>query len=194
MTKLLLWLGILWIKTLRPRFVDSTPLPQSGILVLWHEHMLLCLPAFAHRNMRVLISQSRDGEFGALAAEQLGYQPVRGSSSRGGATALRELARDLSENGGWVALVVDGPRGPRRVSKPGAKWLAQQTGLPIFHVEAEAKWSFRLKSWDRCVVPWPFSKVELKVLEPVYSAGNSDVGVALTPNPSPILHGRGEGQ
>ena len=166
-SRLLLWLGVRWIKTLRPEFVESIPgvtlssLPTSGILVLWHEHMLLCLPAFAHRNMRVLISQSRDGEFGAQAAQPLGYVPVRGSTSRGGAIALRNLARDLSENGGWVAIVADGPRGPRRIAKPGAEWLSQETGLPIVHVTAEASFGFRLKSWDRCVVPLPFAKVIL---------------------------------
>ena len=165
-SRLLLWLGVRWIKTLRPKF-ESNPeftlatLPTSGILVLWHEHMLLCLPAFAHRNMRVLISQSRDGEFGAQAAQRLGYIPVRGSTSRGGAVALRHLARDLSDNGGWVAIVADGPRGPRRVAKPGAEWLSHETGLPIVHVTAKCRFSFRLKSWDRCVIPIPFAKVAL---------------------------------
>ena len=156
-----LFIALLWLKSLRCRFVDSPALPPSGILVLWHEHMLMCLPAFAHRNMRVLISQSQDGELGAWAAERFGYVPVRGSSSHGGAASLMALAKDLRENGGWVAIVADGPRGPRRVAKPGAEWLAQQTGLSIFQVEAEAKWSFRLKSWDKCVVPLPFSKIKL---------------------------------
>ncbi len=125
--------------------------------------MLCCLPAFARRGMRVLISQSRDGEFGAQMAKRLGYVPVRGSSSRGGASALRALARDLSENGGWVAFVADGPRGPRRVAKPGAAWLARETGLPIFQVEAEAWPCFRLKSWDRCVIPLPFAGIRLRL-------------------------------
>jgi hypothetical protein len=168
-SRLFLFLGILWVKSLRTRFIDSTPLPASGILILWHEDMLPCLKAFSHRNMRVLISQSRDGEFGALAASRLGYVPIRGSSTRGGAVALRQLARELSSNGGWVAFVADGPRGPRRVSKPGAEWLARQTGLPIFQVEVEAKWAFRLNSWDRCVIPVPFSRVRVKVSGAVWS-------------------------
>jgi len=151
-----------WIRSLRPRFVDSPTLPDSGILILWHEHMLLCLPAFARRNMRVLISQSRDGEFGARAAERLGYRAVRGSSSHGGMTALRTLARDLRETGGWVAVVADGPRGPRRASKPGAAWLAKATGLPAYVVSASCA-GFELNSWDRCRLPLPLARVRLRV-------------------------------
>ncbi len=167
-SKISLSIALFWLKILRCRFDPPINLPSSGILTLWHEHMLCCLPAFAHRNMRVLISQSRDGEIGAWAAERFGYRVMRGSSSRGGAGALRELARDLSANGGWVALVVDGPRGPRRVAKPGAAWLSRETGLPVFHVTAEVKWGFRLNSWDRCVVPLPFSTVTLKLSDPVF--------------------------
>jgi lysophospholipid acyltransferase (LPLAT)-like uncharacterized protein len=159
--RILLSIAVAWIRSLRPRFVDSPTLPDSGILVLWHEHMLLCLPAFAHRNMRVLISQSQDGEFGARAAEQLGYRTVRGSSSKGGMTALKALARDLRENGGWVAVVADGPRGPRRASKPGAAWLAETTGLPTYGVSAAAP-GFNLNSWDQCRVPFPFAAIRLR--------------------------------
>jgi len=165
----LLFIAFLWLKSLRCRFIGSPALPPSGILVLWHEHMLMCLPAFAHRNMRVLISQSRDGELGAWAAERFGYQTVRGSSSKGGTEVLRSLVQDLSTNGGWVAIVADGPRGPRRVAKPGAEWLSKETGLPTVHVTAEARWSFRHNSWDRCVVPMPFAGVKLKLSAPSHS-------------------------
>ena len=97
-----------WVRSLRPRFVDSPPLPASGILVLWHEHMLPCLAAYQKRGMRVLVSASRDGEFGARAAERLGYRVVRGSSSRGGAAALRALAEELRRDGGWGIRRRDG--------------------------------------------------------------------------------------
>jgi lysophospholipid acyltransferase (LPLAT)-like uncharacterized protein len=152
-----------WVRSLRPRFVESPPLPDSGILILWHEHMLPCLAAFQKRNMRVLISASRDGEFGARAAERLGYRAVRGSTSRGGATALRALADSLKSEGGWVAIVADGPRGPRRVAKPGAAWLAEHTGLPVFSVTARCPAGFTLNSWDRCRIPLPLSPVRLSV-------------------------------
>jgi lysophospholipid acyltransferase (LPLAT)-like uncharacterized protein len=152
-----------WVRSLRPRFVESPPLPDSGILVLWHEHMLPCLAAFQKRNMRVLISASRDGEFGARAAERLGYRTVRGSTSRSGAAALRALAGALQREGGWVAIVADGPRGPRREAKPGAAWLARRTGLPVFGATADCPIGFTLNSWDRCRIPLPFSRVRLRV-------------------------------
>jgi lysophospholipid acyltransferase (LPLAT)-like uncharacterized protein len=173
--RLSLFFAVAWIRSLRPRFVDSPQLPESGILVLWHEHMLLCLPAFAKRNMRVLISQSRDGEWGARAAESLGYRVVRGSSSRGGAAALKSLARELRENGGWVAVVADGPRGPRRASKPGAAWLAETAGWPAWCVSASSR-GFTLESWDRCRIPIPFGRIHLRCV-PVAASGNIDAAL-----------------
>jgi hypothetical protein len=181
-SKLFLSLGVRWIESLRPQFVHSPSLdelPNSGILALWHEHMLLCLPAFARRGMRVLISQSRDGEWGVQAAERLGYSAVRGSSTRGGVGALRQLAPELSHNGGWAALVVDGPRGPRRISKPGAVWLSQKTGLPVFTVSAHAPVALRLNSWDRCVVPLPFSRIKLQLSAPLYPTRTGEIDDAL---------------
>lgn len=162
--RLFLPLALLWVRSLRPRFAPASPhLPDSGILVLWHEHMLPCLAAFQKRDMRVLISASADGDFGARAAERLGYRAVRGSTSRGGAAALRALATELAREGGWVAIVADGPRGPRRRAKPGAAWLAERTGLPLFGAVADCPRGFTLNSWDRCRVPLPFSKVRLRV-------------------------------
>ncbi len=118
--------------------------------------------------MRVLVSRSRDGDIGAFACEQMGYEAVRGSSSRGGAAALIALARELSGRGGWAAIVVDGPRGPRRQSKPGAVWLAQKTGIPITAVTAEAFPAVRTKSWDHGVIPLPFARVKLRLMPPFF--------------------------
>lgn len=129
--------------------------------------------------MRVLISQSRDGESGVWAAERLGYKVVRGSSSRGGVEALRQLELELSGEGGWAALVVDGPRGPRRVSKPGAAWLSQRTGLPVVAVSARAQPAIQLNSWDRCVVPMPFSRVRLQLSAPFHPAQPEEIGDVL---------------
>ena len=140
-------------------------MPPSGVLVLWHADMLPCLRAFAGRGMRVLVSRSRDGEIGARAAEALGYRVIRGSSSRGGAEALRILARELRSEGGWVALVADGPRGPRAVCKPGALWLSQRTGLPVVCASASVPFGITLGGWARVKLPLPFSRVLVKVSE-----------------------------
>lgn len=159
-------LAALWVRSLRPRFHPSSVLPPSGVLVLWHADMLPCLRAFAGRGMRVLISQSADGELGAQAASLLGYRVLRGSSSRGGVPALKRLERELREERGWVALVADGPRGPRAVCKPGAVWLSQATGLPVVCVRAAAARGLTLGGWARVRVPFPFTRVDLALSAP----------------------------
>ncbi len=131
--------------------------------------------------MRVLISQSKDGEWGARAAEKLGYHAVRGSTSKGGVTALKTLARDLREKGGWVAVVADGPRGPRRASKPGAAWLAETTGLPTYCVSAVSS-GFNLNSWDHCRIPFPFAKIRLRCTKALISLTSENIDATMKEN------------
>ena len=172
-------LGALWVRTLRPTFQPPAAPPASGILVLWHADMLPCLRAFAGRGMRVLVSQSADGDMGARAAELLGYRVLRGSSSRGGAEALRRLQRELTTEGGWVALVADGPRGPRGVCKPGAVWLSQACDLPVTGVRALAPHGFTLGGWARVRIPLPFSRVNLRLSEPFYPESPEDIDAVM---------------
>jgi lysophospholipid acyltransferase (LPLAT)-like uncharacterized protein len=167
-------LGTLWVRSLRPRFIPPQTLPSSGILVLWHGDMLPCLRAFAGRGMRVLISRSRDGDWGARAAENLGYRVVRGSSSSGG-VAVRGLARDLKEQGGWAAFVADGPRGPRAACKPGAVWLSRETGVPVTCVVARAPWGITLGGWAKVRVPLPCSRVEIRLSSPFHPATSEGI-------------------
>ena len=112
-------------------------------------------------------------------SQYFGYRVVRGSSTRGGTDALRHLSHRLAIHGGWAVLVVDGPRGPRRISKPGATILSKLTGLPVVTVTAHATPSFRLNSWDQCVVPLPFAKVSLKLSAPFYPERAEEVDRAL---------------
>ncbi len=163
-----------WIRSLRPRLAGD-PLPASGILVLWHSDMLPCLRAFAGSGMRVLISQSRDGELGAAAAAALGYRVLRGSDSRGGVAALKRLARELEADGGWIALVADGPRGPRGVMKPGAAWLARQTGLPVVCAAARSPLGITLGGWAKVRVPLPFSRVAVRLSGPFHPETTDDL-------------------
>jgi lysophospholipid acyltransferase (LPLAT)-like uncharacterized protein len=129
--------------------------------------------------MRVLISSSRDGDFGAAAATRLGYQVVRGSSSRGGTQALLQIARMLKTEGGWIALVADGPRGPRGVCKPGAVWLSKTCGLPVVGVTAGAPHGFTLGGWARVRVPFPFTTVNLMLSCPFFPETTEDVEKAM---------------
>jgi lysophospholipid acyltransferase (LPLAT)-like uncharacterized protein len=126
-----------------------------------------------HRNqgIAVVISEHRDGEIIAQIAERLGYATVRGSSSRGGSRALIGLMRAL-ESGLDGAVTPDGPRGPAHVFAPGAAIASQRTGVPLLPIRASAARAWRLKSWDRFLVPKPFATVRVTygALTPVTAA------------------------
>src|SRR5688500_3098880 len=107
------------------------------IYTLWHGRLLPL--TFFHRNQNIatLISQSSDGEYIARVVERWGYTALRGSSSRGGSGALREMVK-VARSGRSLAITPDGPRGPRQKLKPGVLTLAQLTGLPIVPMSASA--------------------------------------------------------
>lgn len=160
---LLLSLARLWMRTWRLRWPAGDAVPDRGILVLWHEHLPACIPAFARRRIGVLISRSADGGLAAQACRTLGYRVYRGSDSRGSLSGLKALARGLRGADGLAGMALDGPRGPRRLPKPGSLWLAGVAGVPVFPIAVKASWALRLKTWDRCLLPLPFSRVEVRV-------------------------------
>jgi lysophospholipid acyltransferase (LPLAT)-like uncharacterized protein len=148
-------------RTLRLRLVlapGATPDPphERTIYCMWHQCVIAAAYQFRNRGMRILISRSFDGELIARTAKRLGYIPVRGSSSRGGAGALLAL-HDEIQKGAIAVFTADGPRGPRYVAKPGPVLLARNTGAPLvaFHVAIERAWIVR--SWDALIIPKPFS-------------------------------------
>ena len=130
------------------------------IYTLWHGELLPLLWHHRGRKIAVVISEHRDGEIIAQIAERLGYTTVRGSSSRGGSRALIGLMRAI-ESGRDGAVTPDGPRGPAHVFAPGAAIASQRTGAPLLPVRASASRAWRLKSWDRFLVPKPFALVRV---------------------------------
>jgi len=133
---------------------------QRVIFTLWHGELLPLLWHHREEGVAVVISEHRDGEIIAQIAERLGYTTVRGSSSRGGGRALIGLIRAL-EAGRDGAVTPDGPRGPAHVFAPGAAIAAQRTGVPLLPIRASATRAWRLKSWDRFLVPKPFATVRV---------------------------------
>jgi lysophospholipid acyltransferase (LPLAT)-like uncharacterized protein len=135
-------------------------LKQRGVPILftlWHGRMLLPIQQHRRQGIVTMASQSKDGEVIARWLEANGYVVVRGSSTRGGGTALKEMVRHV-RSGRHAALTVDGPRGPARVVQPGIVQLARLTGawlLPITSSSARPRF---LKSWDRYLLPGLFSK------------------------------------
>src|SRR6185437_6654981 len=164
----------LWARTLRYEVDDrsavlETPVKENYIAALWHNRLLLIsyvLKRFApHRPGAGLISASRDGDLIADLTQRFGFEVVRGSSSRLGASALRELENVLA-SGRDVLITPDGPRGPAYELGPGIVFLAQKTGAPVVPVNMEYSSCWRVKSWDRFIIPKPFSKVRVTIGQP----------------------------
>lgn len=144
-----------------PGAVRGDLLPGPSVYAFWHRSLLSCAHRFRNRDIAILISRSFDGELIARTVEHLGFRAIRGSSSRGGATALRQMA-DAYLAGHHCALTADGPRGPAMIAKPGAAQLAQLVEAPwvgTFYALPHRAWT--LKTWDRFLIPKPFSKVSI---------------------------------
>lgn len=137
------------------------------IFCLWHGQLLPLLYHHRWEGVAILISEHSDGEIIARIAMSLGYETVRGSTSRGAARALLGLARVITE-GTDLAITPDGPRGPAKAFAPGALIIAQRTGAPIIAVAAAASSGWRLKTWDRFLIPRPFAKVYVSYSDTVY--------------------------
>jgi lysophospholipid acyltransferase (LPLAT)-like uncharacterized protein len=139
----------------------------TAIWALWHGRLLPLAYFHRHQQLTVMISRSGDGEYIAKTVSGWGFEAARGSSSKGGSSALREMVK-IARRGGSLVLTADGPRGPRQEVKPGVLTAAQLTGLPILPATAAATRSWWFKSWDRFLVPKPWSTVYLRYAAPMY--------------------------
>jgi lysophospholipid acyltransferase (LPLAT)-like uncharacterized protein len=137
--------------------IPATP-PPKGIFCFWHQCTLPCGWYFRKFRCSILISRSFDGELIARTLSILGFDIVRGSSSRGGAAGLLALQQVL-ESGTAAIFTADGPRGPIYQTKMGPVKLAQMTQQPIGSFYLLPKRAWTLNSWDRFLIPKPFSKV-----------------------------------
>lgn len=143
------------------------------LVAFWHEDLVNVLLCHSHLNFGegvVLISRSRDGELLARLIETFGLETVRASSSSGAVRAIIALRRYLlrpSETRRAVAIALDGPRGPRRVAKPGAAAVARGAGARILPVTFAPSREWRFKSWDRTRVIKPFSQLQCTFYEPI---------------------------
>ncbi len=137
-----------------------------ALMAFWHES--LGLAAFHYRNTgaHTLTSYSFDGELAARVVNCFGIEAVRGSSSRGGLKALLHLARAV-DRVPLVGFTLDGPKGPRRKCKPGIAILSQKTGIPVIPNAFAVRRAWRLNSWDRFVIPRPFSEIVVAYGPPV---------------------------
>lgn len=129
-----------------------------AIVATWHESMIPAACYYRNTGCFTLASHSFDAELGARVIRNFGIMSVRGSSSKGGSEALHGLASALV-HAPVVALTLDGPRGPRRIAKPGVAILAARTGAPIIPHAFAVLPAWRWRSWDQFVIAKPFAKV-----------------------------------
>lgn len=165
------WAGFLAIRLIGPtlRFAVSWEEGAPGslekrpiIYSFWHRCVFPATYLWRGLDIRVMTSQSFDGEYVARIIQKFGFVPVRGSSSRGAVRALLGMRRDVEQ--GWtVAFTIDGPRGPMYAAKPGPVLLARSTGVPmsVFHIALDDAWV--LNTWDRFMIPKPFSRALMRV-------------------------------
>lgn len=138
----------------------------------WHQRQLVCAQYLLDRrrgNLRIglLISPSHDGEFATVLATQWGAPIIRGSSSRNSGQTIRDVYQALVKQRICPILTPDGPRGPAQHFKVGTAVLAQISGAPLLPMAYAAGRAWRLRSWDRFLIPWPFSRVFIVVGRPV---------------------------
>ena len=135
------------------------------IFAVWHGRLLPLTYYHRHQGITAIISRSSDGEYIARVVRGWGYATERGSTSRGGSSALRSLVK-AARAGQSLAITPDGPRGPRQTLQPGVITAAQLTGLPIIPIACGASRAWWPGSWDRFCVPKPFARVRVLYGEP----------------------------
>ena len=159
--------------TIRIETVNASSLAKARgttnrpyILAFWHGRLLLMRYAYPGDRITVMISRHGDGELIARTMDRFGVHSTRGSSSSGGAAALREIVRRIRT--GWdAAFTPDGPRGPRHIVQPGVVEAARLSGCAIVPVTFSCMSGKVLKSWDRFLVPRPFSRALIAYADPI---------------------------
>lgn len=181
---LLCWLGAWYIRFLYATGrwqVENDALPKQlwaegkpFILSFWHGRILMMPYVWNHNHpIDMLISQHRDGQIIARTVGHFGIRTVAGSTSRGGAGALRAMVKIL-KNGGWVGITPDGPRGPRQRASMGAVSVARLAGVPILPATFSTACGRNLKSWDRFLLAHPFSRGIFVWGDPIEVPGDAD--------------------
>ena len=147
------------------------------LCAFWHNRLLGPILPHRGRGTGVLISRSRDGELISRLVEGFGYVGLRGSTSRGGASALRAVLQHL-DRGLDIAVTPDGPKGPRYQVQQGLAYLAVRTGLPVVPIGVGMSRKAVFSSWDRFQVPLPFGTIQLVYAEPLRFGPSQELGAA----------------
>lgn len=159
--QVLSWLSNSWATDVAGlEHLDAELANKGALIAMWHGRMVVPVHSFRDRGWHVLVSPSEDGDLSEGMLNRFGFKVVRGSSSRGGARALRELLGIL-DGGGVVAITPDGPRGPMHNVNLGLAWMGRATGRAVLPFGCVADKAWRLGSWDRFTIPKPGARVAL---------------------------------
>ena len=148
---------------------DFDPFHDRGrrrMYAFWHSHLLPLAFYFRNTGKTAVISGSRDGARAAAVAKAWGHAVIHGSSSRGGALALRMCIREL-QRGNPIVITPDGPRGPCEIAKKGVAQIALIAGADVIPISVVPERAWRLRSWDRFMIPKPFSRVTIRIGAPL---------------------------
>lgn len=184
------WVGLLgsWIirlifSTARIR-CEGPPLERLRMLnrrgqfiaAIWHSRILIFSHLYRGWKASILVSRSDDGEIIARILQRQGFETVRGSTNKGGRQALALLIRKIRE-GGSAVMIPDGPQGPRCRVQPGIILLAQKTGVPIYPMSYSARHAKIFSSWDRFMLPRPFTECCVVYGDPIRVPADADENV-----------------
>lgn len=145
---------------------------KPWVFALWHGSLLPLTYRHRSQQITVVVSEHRDGEIIARLIDALGNRTVRGSTTRGAGRALLAMIREL-ERGFVVAITPDGPRGPALSFQAGAVVAAHRAGVPVVGILMHVDRAWRLKSWDRFVIPKPFARITVAYTDPTIVGGAS---------------------
>jgi lysophospholipid acyltransferase (LPLAT)-like uncharacterized protein len=154
--------------------VETKPYINGGnpaIFALWHNRVLL-IPALNHSKLPIyaLVSNHSDGRLIGRVLRYFGFSVIYGSTSKGGVQAMRQMI-NIYESGHHIAITPDGPRGPNQVAGAGVAQLAIITGAPVLCISSNFSRCFRLNSWDKFIIPLPFSHVHFTYSLPIIASG-----------------------
>jgi lipopolysaccharide heptosyltransferase II len=174
--KTIIFLCAIVDKTLRKKSLNDTfHYPKPAIYPFWHGNEFPMLMSNKKRNIVIMVSLSKDGETLSQVLQSFGYLTVRGSSTRGGERGLIEIIR-YGRKGYFPAFAADGPKGPYHKLKSGVIYTAQKTGMPILPINCSPKNKIILKkTWDKTIIPLPFSRTIQIYGEPIYINKDDDI-------------------
>ncbi|SHL10074.1 lysophospholipid acyltransferase family protein [Fibrobacter sp. UWEL] len=150
----------LWLRSLRIKLHAPSDF-GPGVLGLWHQDVLASVATFKDKNVHILISESKDGEFLAATAQRLGFRVARGSDTHGSINVRHVL--DSLKKGDFAGMALDGPRGPAMEAKPGSIWLSKSSNRPLWLLSPRYGLHFRLKSWDKMIIPLPLTSIDMRI-------------------------------